>query len=88
LLPQLLEVLRAKTPQVMFVKRESHSKYTVSTQALAADVDGGEGSIQAFQARRERGEVTLSSVFQRLDNDQLAAIPALAQMLSLKGIRR
>lgn len=85
LLPQIKNVLKAEKPMVMFVKREV-AKFTVSTGELPDDVDGGEAEIKRFQEDQEAGIEDFSSVFPRIDNEQLSGIEEISKMLKLKGI--
>jgi hypothetical protein len=86
LLPQILNVLKAKKPMVMFVTRDD-SRYTVSTAELQKDVDGGEAAIKRFLEDSEAGVVNLSSVIQKIENQQLADVGEIRQRMALKGIR-
>ena len=62
-------------------------KYVVSTRELEDDVDGGEAVIKQFQEEYNKGTYTLSSLYQKLDNEQLATIPEIAKVLRLKGYK-
>jgi len=86
LLPQILNVLKAGKPLVMFVTREG-AKYTVSTAELRKDVDGGEEAIKHFVDDSEAGLHNLADVYPRIDNEQLASVEEIARMMSLKGVR-
>lgn len=86
LLPQILNVLKAGKPMVMFVTREG-SKYTVSTADLQKDVDGGETAIRLFIDDYEAGLHDLTAVYPRIDNEQLASVEKIGRMVTLKGIR-
>jgi len=85
LLPQISNVLKAEKPMVMFVTREV-AKYTVSTVELQKDVDGGEVAIKRFLDDYEAGLHDLSAVYPRIDNEQLATVEGIGQMMALKGI--
>jgi hypothetical protein len=86
LLPQLINVLKAKKPQVCFLRREGRYKFILSTIPLNADIDAGESQIEQFNERFERGEIDPLSIYLQIDNDQLAEIPEIANMLRLKGL--
>ena len=86
LLPQILNVLKAKTPMVMFVFRENNTKYLVDTNQLTKDMDGGEEAIKKFQEEYTNKEYNFSSLYQRIDNEQLRNIPEIARLLQLKGL--
>ena len=86
LLPQISNVLKAKKPMVMFVNREV-AKFTVSTDELQKDVDGGEETIRCFLDDYEAGNHDLSAVYQQIDNEQLAGVEEIGRMMALKGTR-
>ena len=86
LLPQISNVLKMEKPMVMFVTREG-AKYSVSTAEIQKDVDGGEAAIKRFVQDYESGHLNLATVYQRIENEQLADVGEIARMMSLKGIR-
>jgi hypothetical protein len=86
LLPQISNVLKSGKPMVMFVNREG-AKFTVSTADLQKDADGGEAAIKRFMDDYEAGRHNLTSVYPRIDNEQLATVEEIRRMMSLKGIR-
>ena len=86
LLPQISNVLKSETPMVFFVTREN-AKYTVSTAELQKDVDGGEAEIKRFLKDYEAGLHDLTSVYPRIDNEQLASVEQIGRMMELKGVR-
>jgi hypothetical protein len=85
LLPQILNVLKAKKITVLFVVREG-AKFTVSTSELQDDVDGGEAVIKLFQEEFKAGNHDLQAVYQKIDNEQLAGVEEIGRMMALKGI--
>jgi len=85
LLPQISNVLKADKPMVVFVTREG-GKYTVSTAELQKDVDGGETAIKQFLDDYAAGNHDLSTLYPRIDNEQLASVEEIGRMMSLKGI--
>lgn len=87
LLPQLLAVIKAQRPMVMFVRREN-MKFPVTTANLSADMDGGEEQISKHKEQYEAGEIQLAGVIPTIDNDQLSQLPGVARILALKGINR
>lgn len=87
LLPQISNVLKAEKAMVMFVKRDG-AKYTVSTAELQKDVDGGEEKIKRFLEDYEAGVHDLSAVYPSIDNEQLASVKEIDQMMRLKGVQR
>jgi hypothetical protein len=86
LLPQVLNVLKAGKPMVMFVTRNG-AKYNVSTVDLQNDVDGGEAVIKRFDEDYEAGFHDLTSVYPRIDNEDLANVGGIGRMMALKGIK-
>ena len=86
LLPQIGAILKAKKPMVAFISR-SGPKYTVSTSELPDDADGGETEIKNFLEDYDAKKIRLTSVFQRLENEQLASVQGVAETARLKGIK-
>jgi hypothetical protein len=84
LMPQLVNVLRAGKPMIMFITRNDE-RYTVSTGELGDDAEGGEAVIQAFKDDYAAKRIDLTRVYTRIDNEQLAQVPNIARMLALKG---
>jgi hypothetical protein len=87
LLPQISTVLKAEEPMVMFVTRDG-AKYTVSTAELPKDVDGGEAAIKRFLEDYEASIVNLTSVYPKIENEQLADVEEIGRMMALKGMNR
>jgi len=85
LLPQISNVLKAEKPMVMFVTREG-AKYTISTAELQKDVDGGEAAIKRFLDDDQAGVLDLTTVYPRVDNEQLANVEEIGRMMALKGV--
>ena len=86
LLPQIASVLKSGKPMVMFVTRDG-GKHTVSTAELQNDVDGGETAIKSFLEEYEAGMIDLSSIYPKIDNEQLASVEEIGRMMTLKGVR-
>jgi hypothetical protein len=84
LLPQIVPILKAEKPMVVFVTREI-TKFLISTVDLKEDLDRGEGEIKRFLEEYNKGIFRLSSIYQRIENDQLENIPEISKMLQLKG---
>jgi len=87
LLPQIFNVLEAEKRMVMFVTREG-AKYNVSTNELQKDVDSGEAAIKRFLDDKEAGLHDLSTVYPKINNEQLANVEKIDRMMTLKGVRR
>jgi hypothetical protein len=86
LLPQLLDIFENNLNQVIFIKREGMTKYTVTTSPLTDSVDKGEAIVKDFVEKMESGETDITSVYNRLSNKQLASVPAISETLKLKGV--
>jgi len=86
LLPQLANILKAgNKPMVMFASREGN-KFNISSFGLQDDIDAGEATIQKFKQDNEAGQIKLNSVYPQIENDALASVPEIAQLLELKGM--
>jgi hypothetical protein len=89
LLPQLLsalEKLSGGRRSVLIVRKPDKTRFSVTTNELADSVQDGAAEILAFQERFARGEIDLGSVFTRLTNAELAALPSIAKLLRLRGL--
>jgi hypothetical protein len=84
-MPQIANVLKAEKPMAVFVSREG-AKYTVSTYELPKDVDSGEIEIKQFLKDYEAGNINLSSIYQKIENEMLAGIEEIHRIMQLKGI--
>jgi hypothetical protein len=85
--PQLVEAMKDGTEKVLFISRIQSDGFSVSAVSLPEDADAGEATIAAFLKDYEAGRIELASVYPHVDNDALAAIPEIARMLKLKGIK-
>jgi hypothetical protein len=86
--PQLLPVLRQVKEgraRLLLSVRSEQMKFHVGVAELPPDVDDGAAKVQRFLDQTERGEVDLSSVYPRHDNEALAALPEIATRLAVKG---
>ena len=61
--------------------------YTVTSMPLQADVADGAEVIKTFLEDHQKGTIQLDSVFPKVTNEQLAAIPEIDRMLKLRGSR-
>ena len=86
LFPQLQPILMADRPKVAFVKKDGMAKFLVTVTDLPAHADDGREVIAEFCKRWEAGAVSLVSAFQKIPNEQLKCVPAIASILELKGI--
>jgi hypothetical protein len=85
--PQLVNVLKDGLRKVVFISRSQGDNYSVAAVPLQADVEDGAEVIEAFLEDRRKGAIQLDSVFPKVTNEQLAAIPEIERMLKLKGIK-
>jgi hypothetical protein len=85
--PQIMPVLRTGKRVALFLSKADQTSFKVGTVELTEDMDDGAPVIKLFQERWEAGEMDLAAVYARLDNRDLAAVPGIAAMLKLKGVR-
>ena len=85
LLPQIANALKTENPMVMFVSRDG-ARYTVLSAELKDDVDRGEASIKNFLADYKADHHALSSIYPKIENEQLACVEEIGRMMALKGI--
>jgi hypothetical protein len=85
--PQLFEAMKDGTEKALFISRIQSDGFSVSAVSLPEDADAGEATIAAFLKDYEAGRIELASVYPHVDNESLAAIPEIARMLKLKGIK-
>jgi hypothetical protein len=87
LLPQVRSALNSGGPRLLNVSKRDKFVFDVVLADLDADIDRGEEAILAFKEKFDRGEVDLTSVFQRLDNRALAELKEVQIRLKAKGVR-
>jgi hypothetical protein len=89
LLPQVIAELVGRAedgpPRVLFVRKESPGKFLVRSVKLGDDVDDGAPIVKSFVESLEAGRITLDSVLNRFTDEQLRAVPAIEQLLKLRG---
>ena len=85
--PQLAQVLKDGSRKAVFVSRVQGDSYTVTAVPLQDDVEDGAEVIKTFLENHQKGTIELASVFPKVTNEQLAAIPEIDRMLKLKGIK-
>jgi hypothetical protein len=85
LLPQLATIQSAERRMGVFISKEGRYRFAVSTFDLTEEMDTGEEEISRFLEKFKAGEVDLTSVYPRLENEQLSAITEIARLLCLKG---
>jgi len=86
LFPQLLPALRMEKPQALLASKPDRMTFRVATREIGAGVDDGSSAIERFLRRWRAGAIDLASVYPRYEPRVLAEIPAVASMLSLKGL--
>lgn len=86
LLPQVLKTVKNERRCILFIRREG-SKYLVQQTDLTPEIEGGEEVIADFLERFNNGEIDISAVYNRVDNETLAQVSEIARMMALKGIR-
>jgi hypothetical protein len=84
--PQVMPILRSGKRVAMLVHKPDRMKFEVSVVELMDGMDDGAAVIKAFLRRLEAGEVELGSIYPRLDNRDLAAIPRIANLLKLETL--
>jgi hypothetical protein len=85
LLSQISDVLEEEERMLMFVTRHG-TKFKVSTAELPKDFNGGEAKIKRFRDDWKAGAIDLSSVFPRIENEQLAEVIEIRRMMTIKGV--
>jgi hypothetical protein len=84
--PQLMPILRLGKKVVLFISKPDQVRFNVGTVELKDGLDDGAPVIKAFTEQWEVEKIKLASVYARLENADLAAIPAIGTMLRLKGL--
>jgi hypothetical protein len=86
LLPQLQNLLQSNNRIVLFISRDRDA-YTVYSRDLPSDVSDGKDLIANFVEAYKENRISLAEVYPLLSNDQLAHLPGISSMLSLKGLK-
>ena len=84
-LPQLKPFIQSNKQFVLFISRKGN-KYQCSSKELTDDIDAGEEIIRRFLQDYGEGRISLSSVYLKIPNDQLATEPEIAHLIKLKGL--
>ncbi len=84
--PQLLPLL-TRAPSVLLISKPDRAKYAVQAVPLSEGMNDGAAQIKEFKDRWGRGEVDLRKVYQQLDNQTLAQVSFVKNMMSIKGIK-
>jgi hypothetical protein len=82
--PQVMPALRSGKPVVLLIRKPDRTTFRVRPLPLTPDVDDGAVVVKEFRQRMEAGEVDLTSVYARMDNVGMEALPGVGVMLKLK----
>jgi hypothetical protein len=83
--PVLRRVARGEGPLLLTVRKEGY-KHLVGAEPLPAGADDGAAVIREFVGRFEAGAVDLTAPFQRLADEDLAAIDEVKTLMAAKGL--
>jgi hypothetical protein len=82
--PPVMAALMSGRRLALLISKPDRFKHEVETRSLEAGHDDGAPQIAEFKRRWDADEVDLATVFQRLDNRDLAALPGIAKLLQYK----
>jgi len=83
--PVLRRVAAGEGPILLIVSREGY-KYLAEDRPLPAGADDGAAAILAFRERFDAGRVDLTSPYQRMANEDMAAIGEVRSLRAARGI--
>lgn len=86
ILPLLQTMVGEKNPVLALVSKPDRVTFKVTQVQYAPHHSLGEAVIKEFMGRWEAGQVDPASVYPKMDNAILAAIPGIATMLQIKGV--
>jgi hypothetical protein len=86
-LAPLLRQLRQDARIIIALRKLDNIRFAVTTLPLPDDADDGADKIAAFVKQVEANAIDLGSVYPRLGNEELAALPDVASAMRLKGIK-
>jgi len=87
--PQIMPALKSGRRVVLLISKPDRLTFRVRAVDLTDDMDDGAAAVKEFRRRMEAGEVDLTSVYARLDNAGMEAMPGVAAMLKIReGINR
>jgi hypothetical protein len=84
--PQIMPVLRSGKRVALLIRRLDRVAFQVGTVELQDGMDDGAEIIADFLARWQAGQVDLTAVYPRLDNQDLAGLAGVATLMQLKRI--
>jgi hypothetical protein len=88
--PQLTPILRqmrAGQRVLITVRKTDRTGYAVAATPLCEGADDGAEAILKFLARFDAGGVELAAVFPQPTAEELAAVPEIAAMMRIKGLK-
>jgi hypothetical protein len=85
--PVLRRVARGEGPLLLILRKDGY-RYVVGSQPLPAGADDGAAVIRDFLGRFEAGKVDLAAAFQRLSNEDMAAIDEIKHLMAARGVTR
>lgn len=88
--PQLMPILqRLKNGSRLLVglRKQDNTRFSVATYELPEGADDGTDAILKFKEQFDGGQIDLGSVFTRLSNEDLAAVPEISTLMTMKGVK-
>lgn len=88
--PQLMPVLqrlKERSRLLVGLRKQDTTRFVVTTYDLPDGADDGADVILTFMELFSAGRIDLGSVFARLSNEELAAVPEVATAMAMKGIK-
>jgi hypothetical protein len=83
--PVLRRVARGECPILLTLRKDGY-RYVVGAQPLPDGADDGAAVVRDFRDRFDAGLVDLTAAFQRLTNEELAAVDEVKALMAAKGI--
>jgi hypothetical protein len=87
--PQLLPVLQRLEKQgrlLLGIRKPDNVSFVVTSYDLPATAADGADVIAAFKEQFDAGRIDLGSVYARVSNEELAAVPEVATLMAAKGV--
>jgi hypothetical protein len=89
--PQLMPILQRLNKEqrklLVGIRKPEKTRFIVAVYDLPEQVDDGADVILRFTDEFQAGRIDLGSVFPRLTNEELAAVPEVAAMMAMKGVK-
>jgi hypothetical protein len=83
----VLEQLQTQGRLLVGVRKPDNMSFVVTPYDLPENADDGATVILAFTEQFKAGRIDLGCVYSRMTNEELAAVPEIATMMTLKGIK-